>query len=245
MSKTNPPIAYDAYEILADHYAEKIDTKPHNAFLDRPAVISLFPELNSDSKVLDLGCGPGAYTQELARRGASVVACDISEKMLGHARNRLQEFIDKDMVELLCIDLSQPLDMFSGDIFDYVNAPLCLDYISDWVSLFGEVFRVLKPGGRFVFSCGHPFFDADYFQTENYFSVEPVKALWTGFGVEVTVPSFRRSLEEVLMPTIVSGLQIEHVLEPRPTEEFKQIDPVRYQKLMHRPCFICVRCLKP
>nr|WP_320147401.1 class I SAM-dependent methyltransferase [uncultured Anaeromusa sp.] len=41
--------------------------------------------------VLDIGCGPGAYALEFARRGASVVGTDISGNMLHYARNRAEE----------------------------------------------------------------------------------------------------------------------------------------------------------
>ena len=37
----DPPVAQEAYNQLADDYAARIDSKAHNAFYDRPAVISL------------------------------------------------------------------------------------------------------------------------------------------------------------------------------------------------------------
>lgn len=39
-------IALDAYEALAEAYAAAIDTKPHNAYYERPATLSLLPEIN-------------------------------------------------------------------------------------------------------------------------------------------------------------------------------------------------------
>ena len=240
----NNPLAYEAYQELADAYAAKIDTKPHNAYYDRPAMLSLLPHLQG-KKVLDAGCGPGAYTQALAERGATVIACDVSERMLELAAERLGKFSFVKTPELQKLDLTQPLSMFQDEEFDFVNAPLCLDYIQDWKSLFLEFHRVLKPGGRFIFSCGHPAFDAEYFDTKNYFSVEPVQATWRGFGKTVVMPSFRRSLEEVMTPVIKSGFLLEKVLEPKPTEEFKQADPVRFARLMHRPGFLCIAARKP
>jgi hypothetical protein len=53
--------------------------------------------------------------------------------------------------------------------------------------------------------------------------------------------SFRRSLEEILMPVIDSGFTILKVLEPKPTEQFELADPVRFASLMHRPGFLCVQ----
>ncbi len=43
VNEDRKPIAHDAYERLADAYAEMIETKPHNAHLERPAILSLLP----------------------------------------------------------------------------------------------------------------------------------------------------------------------------------------------------------
>lgn len=235
---SDKPIAYDAYQELADNYAAMIDTKPHNAYYDRPAMLALLPDVNGKD-VLDAGCGPGAYAEALVKRGARVVAFDASDRMLELAADRLD-----GTVELLKVDMTKPLADFGNETFDVVNAPLCLDYIEDWNSLFKEFSRLLKPGGTFLFSCGHPSFDAQYFNTSKYFGVEQVECVWHGFGSDVNVPSFRRSIEECLMPVINAGLTIERVHEPLPTKDFKAADLRRYLKLMHRPNFIMVRAKK-
>ncbi len=238
MPDNKKPIAYEAYCQLADDYDRLIETKPHNAYYDKPAVISLWPELR-DRRVLDAGCGPGSYTRKLLDRGANVLAFDIVETMIEHAKRRVAD-CENQNIEFHLLDMEQELP-FDSESFDFVNAPLCLDYVQDWTRLFKEFCRVLRPGGMFVFSCGHPSFDAAYFKTTNYFSVEQVSCEWTGFGNPVVVPSFRRSLEQSLMPVINAGMVIDRVLEPLPTEEFKQADLRRYKILMHRPGFLCVR----
>ncbi len=235
---TQKPLAYEAFQELADDYAAHVDTKPHNAYYDRPAMLSLLPDVRG-RRVLDVGCGPGVYAEALVARGASVVACDVSERMLELADQRLRGTVD-----LRCVDLAQPLTMFGAEEFDVVNAPLCLDYIADWQSLFVEFLRVLKPSGVLIYSCGHPSFDAEYFNTNTYFSVEFVECTWTGFGKDVRMPSYRRSLEEFIMPVIHAGFMLERVHEPRPTSEFKLADPVRHESLMHRPSFLCIRARK-
>ena len=71
-SMPDHPHAYDAYQELASAYAEKINTKPHNAYYERPAMLSMLPKI-AGMHVLDAGCGPGVYAQELAARGAQVI----------------------------------------------------------------------------------------------------------------------------------------------------------------------------
>lgn len=240
---TDTPRAYHAYQKLASSYAANIETKPHNAYYERPAMLSMLPEVHG-KHVLDAGCGPGVYAQELAARGAIVTSCDISEKMLELAAERLKDELEAGQVDLRLIDLSKPLTMFEDGGFEVVNAPLCLDYIEDWRSLFVELYRLLKPNGVVLFSCGHPAFDAEYFKTRNYFSIEPVECTWKGFGVTVRMPSFRRSLEEVISPLIEAGFVLERIHEPLPTNDFKLADPKRYRRLMHRAGFLCVRAHK-
>jgi ubiquinone/menaquinone biosynthesis C-methylase UbiE len=61
---TDKPIALDAYETLAAAYAAVIDTKRHNAYYERPATLSLMPEVKG-KRVLDAGCGTGVYSEWL------------------------------------------------------------------------------------------------------------------------------------------------------------------------------------
>jgi len=82
------PIALEAYEALAEAYAAVVDTKPHNAYYERPATLSLLPD-DTGMRVLDAGCGPGVYSEWLADRGAKVVALDVSPRMAEIARQRL------------------------------------------------------------------------------------------------------------------------------------------------------------
>ncbi len=236
---TEKPRSHETWQQLADDYARLIDTKPHNAWYDRPAMLSLLPEVQG-WHVLDAGCGPGVYAEELARRGARVTSVDASERMIELARDRLgQEAV------IHRVDLSRPLSMFDDGQFDLVIAPLCLDYIANWLAVFLEFHRILRPGGIFLMSAGHPSFDAEYFRTEDYFSVESVESVWKGFGQEVLMPSFRRSIEEFLTPFIDAGFVFERIMEPLPTEEFRAADPMGYHRLMRRPGFLCVRARKP
>ncbi|NIP41580.1 MAG: methyltransferase domain-containing protein, partial [candidate division Zixibacteria bacterium] len=82
------PIAQDAYDQLAEAYAALVDTKAHNAYLERPATLSLLPEVEG-KLVLDAGCGPGAYTEWLVDHGARVTACDANQKMIAAAQKKV------------------------------------------------------------------------------------------------------------------------------------------------------------
>jgi len=233
------PIAFDAYETLAEAYAAHIDTKPHNAYYERPATLSLLPDVKGKS-VLDAGCGPGVYSEWLVDRGATVVALDASPKMVKLVKERLGGRADVRQA-----DLAKGFPFLESASFDLVLCTLVLEYIEDWRAVFAEFNRVLRADGRLVFSVTHPFFDFTYFKSNDYFATERVSTEWRGFHpVRVQMPSFRRSLSETLNPLIESGFCLETILEPKPTPEFKAADPRHYEELSRQPCFICFRAKK-
>lgn len=237
------PIALDAYETLAEAYAAVIDTKPHNAYYERPATLSLLPDVKG-KRVLDAGCGPGVYAQWLTERGASVVAVDASPRMVELAKQRLGQRLGQT-VDVRRADLSEPLAFLDSSAFDIVLSPLVLEYIEDWHKTFAEFYRVLRPAGHFVFSVTHPFSDYIHFESNNYFATELVGCEWRGFTpVRVHMPSFRRSLGAILNPLIEAGFSLERIVEPKPTKEFKEADPKDYEELSRLPGFLCIRARK-
>jgi SAM-dependent methyltransferase len=233
------PIALGAYNRLADAYAQRIDTKAHNAFYERPATLSLLPPVQG-KRVLDAGCGPGVYAEWLLSHGAEVVGIDVSPRMVELAERRLG-----GKASFLRADLGRPLDFLPPASFDLLLSALALDYVRDWDALFREFFRVLREGGHVVFSAGHPadeFFD--HHPRGNYFEVERVDYAWRGFGPAVQMPYFRRPLGAMLDPLLAAGFVLERLLEPRPVPLFKEYDPSDYEKLMRQPGFICLRARK-
>lgn len=233
------PLAQDAYNDLAEAYAALIDTKPHNAYYERPATLSLLPDVNS-KHVLDAGCGPGVYAEWLVAHGARVVAFDANKKMVRLARQRLG-----DKAQVLLANLEAPLDFLADASFDIIVSPLVMDYAKDWFSAFKEFHRVLKARGCLVFSMEHPYakYD-DHRQTSNYFNVELVEYIWRGFGKPVSVPSYRRPLSGVINPLLKAGFILDQILEPLPTQEFSLLDPEEYQRLIRSPGFMCIRAVK-
>lgn len=236
---SDKPVAFDAYETLAEAYAAVVETKPHNAYCERPATLSLLPDV-ANRRVLDAGCGPGIYSEWLIKRGAEVVAVDASLKMVELAKQRLGA-----SAEVRQADLGKPLDFLGDSSFDVVLSPLVLDYVEDWRGAFAEFYRVLRPGGHLVFSLSHPFSDYLYHKSSNYYETELVGCEWRGFeSVKVHMPSFRRPLSALLNTLLEAGFHLERIIEPKPTEEFKEADPRHYEELSRLPCFLCVRARK-
>ena len=241
------------YELFAERYAAAVETKAHNAYYERPATLSLLPNVQG-LRVLDAGCGPGIYTEWLLNHGAQVVACDVTPKMLEITRRRIAHSLpesEQQCLEIHRADLTQPLVFADEATFDLVLCPLVLDYIADWQPVFEEFFRVLQPGGILVFSCGHPTGDFLYTQRKqltpgNYFEVEQFAMEWKGFGEPYPViTSYRRPLMAMLNPLAKARFVLDEILEPRPNTQFQAANPKGYDKLMKEPGFICFRARKP
>jgi ubiquinone/menaquinone biosynthesis C-methylase UbiE len=231
-------ISQQAYDELADSYAARIDTKPHNAYYERPATKSLIPEV-SGQLVLDAGCGTGVMTDWLLSRGAQVFAVDANDRMLAHARKRIG-----NRAKFKRANLEEPLSSIEDGIFDGILSSLAITYIKDHTTLFSEFRRMLKLNGWLVFSTEHPFFSYRFFNIDNYFETKEVSCDWHGFDKVVRMSSYYHSLGEISEALSTNGFLIEKILEPKPIEQFEVADKAGYDKLMKFPLFICMRARK-
>jgi trans-aconitate methyltransferase len=94
-------------------------------------------------EILDLGCGDGVLTAQIAERGARVLGVDASPEMIDAARNR--------GISAQVIDATQ---MTFQRRFDAVFSNAALHWIHDQPALLRGVAQALKPGGRFVAEMG-------------------------------------------------------------------------------------------
>jgi ubiquinone/menaquinone biosynthesis C-methylase UbiE len=227
-----------AYNQLADDYARMIDNKPHNAYYDRPAIKSLIYDL-AGKKILDAGCGPGVYTEWLLSEGADVVGVDANEKMIRHAMNRT-----RNKARYIQANLEEPMPFFSDQEFDGVISALTITYCQNLQRTFSEFARVLKRGGWLVFSTEHPFFSYQYNTLENYYQTQEVRYTWKGFGRPVQMHSYHHSLSTITEALSNNDFLIERMIEPLPTDDFRQADSEGYSKLLTFPLFIFMRAMK-
>jgi trans-aconitate 2-methyltransferase len=104
--------------------------------------------LNGDERVLDAGCGSGRITEALIERlpRGRVIAVDQSASMVAAARRRLGERADVRVLDLLELELAEPVDA--------VLSTATFHWISDHERLFCRLRGALVPGGRLVAQCG-------------------------------------------------------------------------------------------
>ena len=233
--KNQNSTAFNDYEAFAEAYVTRTNSNAYNAYYERPAMFSILPNVES-KRVLDAGCAGGAYTEWLVNHNASVVAIDLSPKMVQLTQQRLG-----NRAQVYQADLSQPLSFLSDDSFDIVVSSLTLHYIKDWDGVLKEFHRLLSTSGLLFFSTHHPLMG---FQVgkDDYFATELVEEEWTGFGDSpVRVRFYRKPLSAIASSLANTGFVIEQIIEPRPVEECKRLDPESYQKLSITPWFLIIQ----
>jgi SAM-dependent methyltransferase len=108
-----------------------------------PRLIAL-AEIDSETKLLDIGSGPGHASNILSKAAASVTGVDFSARMVEVAQAKYPDisFRQADAEQL----------PFKAASFDVVVANFMVHHLARPEVVFGEIYRVLKPGGRFVFA---------------------------------------------------------------------------------------------
>ena len=106
--------------------------------------------------VLDLACGTGSLTRELALRGYEMIGVDLSPEMLAEAAEK-----NRDVGEVPPMFLCQPMEKL--DLYGTIDACVCcldsVNYVTDPKQLqraFARVHLFLMPGGLFLFDMNTP-----------------------------------------------------------------------------------------
>jgi ubiquinone/menaquinone biosynthesis C-methylase UbiE len=228
--------------------------------VNTPAFLSMLPDINGQHG-LDIGCGEGANTRQLAKLGASMTGVDISRTFIRHA----SEFPDGPPIDYRLGDGTH-LE-FSDAFFDFTTAFMSLMDMPDQQQALAEAFRVTKPVGFLQFSILHPCFVpsrrrtirdekgvvtgvliSDYFTETNgdverwHFSIlnEEQRNTLAPFAV----PRFHRTLATWIAYLCKAGWVIEEFCEPRATPEVAETNAIVADTLI-TPIFLIVRARKP
>jgi len=102
-------------------------------------------------RVLDLGCGTGALTSEIADAGAAVVGIDSSEEMIQRARANHPAIESRPDIEFRHADARTAT---VDEPFDAVFSNAALHWIDEQDAALSTVTDALRPGGRFVAELG-------------------------------------------------------------------------------------------
>lgn len=184
--------------------------------------------------VLEVGCGSAPCARWLAGQGARAVAFDLSTGMLTHAqRANARTGISVPLVRANAERLP-----FASGVFDVACSAFgAVPFVSSIDSVFAEVARVLRPGGRWVFAVAHPIrwiFPDDpgptgLTVTQPYFDRTPYVEV-DGEG-RPTYVEYHRTIGDYVRALHQAGFVIEDLLEPEwpdgHTREWGQWGPLR------------------
>src|SRR3954471_18505311 len=184
--------------------------------------------------VLEIGAGAAQCSRWLARVGARPVAMDLSAGQLRHARR--QGLAAGVQVPLVQADATQlPIRTASVDVA--CSAFGAVPFVADSEALHREVARVLRPGGRWVFSVNHPMrwcfrddpgpdglvVERSYFDRRAYLEL--------GESLRPVYVEQHRTMGDRVRELVAAGFVVTNVVEPvwpaGHTREWGQWSPLR------------------
>jgi len=239
----------DVWDMAAEGWVDFVRTGKDyfRDSLNNPATFKLIGSVKG-KKVLDLACGEGYNTRILARKGAKLIGVDRSKKLIDLAR--IEERRDRLDIHYFRMDASC-LKGVSDNYFDIITCFMALQDIEDYEGAVAEAARVLKRGGRFVFSIPHPCFEKlvvngvrinaaeRYYEKIEY----PIEWNMERLRKQFKTVSFHRTLSEYSLALAKSGFFISRLVEPRPTLEAVRKHPSLRDELI-RPQSIIFESIK-
>lgn len=182
-------------------------------------------------RILEIGAGAAQCSRWLAAAGALPVALDLSYRQLQHARA-----LARPGLPLVQADATR-LPFADASIDSACSAFGAVPFVADSAALHREVARVLRPGGRWVFSVNHPMrwcfrddpgpeglvVERSYFDRSAYLEIG-------GSGMPVYVEA-HRTMGDRIRELVAAGFTVLDVVEPEwPTghvREWGQWSPLR------------------
>ncbi len=183
-------------------------------------------------RVIDLGCGQGYFSRQLAEAGAKVTGVDISAKQIAKAEAHERDRPLGVVYQLR--DAAALADAWNAHTFDLATACMALHDMPDAAAVLAAVRNALVPDGRFVFSVPHPMTDTlvrewdrapdgtkRALKIDRYFESGPGQTGWTmnRLTYHWSTPHWRRTLEEWWDLVTNAGFLIRTLREPRPTAD--------------------------
>lgn len=151
----SPPVSAATSPILDSNFRQIIQP---------PSKIIKASGLKQGMKVVDLGCGSGAYTMEIAKalgEGSELYAVDLQEEMLRGLEDKLSETNGVNMADVSAF-VGDAEDLpFNDDSIDMLFVTSTFQEFPDKESALKEIKRVLKDTGSLVIS--EVAFDIDYY----------------------------------------------------------------------------------
>ncbi|MBA3745159.1 class I SAM-dependent methyltransferase [Sporichthya sp.] len=197
-------------------------------------------------RVLEIGCGAGQCARWLANAGAAVVGLDLSEGQLRHS-----QALDARTGTAVPVVLADATDLpFADASFDLAcSAYGAVPFVADSARVMREVARVLRPGGRWVFSVSHPLRwclpddpgPVGLTVHESYFDRRPY--VESAAGGRAVYAEHHRTMSDRVREILGAGMWLADLVEPEWPDGHEQIwggwSPLRGRLIPGTAIFCC------
>ncbi|HSZ43042.1 MAG TPA: methyltransferase domain-containing protein [Trebonia sp.] len=210
------------YDDIADFYTDRFNSTDDSV---SRALLELLGPV-AGLRVLDIACGHGRITRELARRGANVTGVDISRNLISTAisTQRSQPL----PIRYIHADVSAE-NALGNAVFDAATCNFGLSDIDDLDGAIATVSAAVRPGGRFAFAILHPCFPGDGDRISGAWPADGRyydEGHWVAQGAHSTlrqqVGANHRMLSTYLNTLSAHDLLVERVAEPEPAAGWDQ-----------------------
>lgn len=104
--------------------------------------------LKPGMRVLDIGCGVGGPAREIARfSDVKIIGLNNNAFQVGRATKSVKDLGLQDQIQFVKGDFMKLTEQFGENSFDAVYAIEATCHAPTWEGVYGEIFKVLKPGG--------------------------------------------------------------------------------------------------
>lgn len=189
---------YTSQKMLEYHLDESIDASSRNIkFIEESVswIVSLL-NLDSDSDLIDFGCGPGLYTNRFAEKGINVTGVDFSKRSIEYAQKIAAELgLDVDYIH------QNYLDFASQGKFDVITMIMC-DYCAlsprQREIMLGKFRSLLKAHGKIILDVH----SLNYFNEKvefNTYELNQLDHFWSAEEYYCFVNCFKYNPEKVTL----------------------------------------------
>jgi len=200
-------------------------------------------------RLLEIGAGAAQCSRYAARQGGRVVATDISRGMLRRGADLNLRFTQESGLTVPLLQCDATTLPFADGSFDTVFTSYgAVPFVADSAALMAQAARVLRPGGRFVFSTTHPIRwalpdDPGYpglTVSNSYFDRTPYVEQDSGAATYV---EHHRTLGDRVRELTAAGLRLIDLVEPEWPQDNQQVwggwSPLRGALIPGTAIFVC------
>ena len=214
---------YETFSFYYDALTENVNYPARAAYLD--GLVQKYKQ-SAGKVMLDLACGTGTMTEEMAERGYDMIGVDYSEGMLGQA---MEKKIEKQLpIQYVCQDMREL------ELYGTVDAVICtldslnhLPSFEDVITVFQRVWESTETGSVFVFDMNTLYKHRELLGNQVYvYETDAVYCVWENAlcedncTVEITLDLFQlcadgryRRTEEQITERAYAPEQVQAALE--------------------------------